>query len=330
MALICSPAGAQQSQRFELSWSAPAACPAREAVVREIDELLAGSSAVTPATTSAANAVVLGDGADFSLTLSVRDSDGWHERKLDAPTCEELGHATALIVALGINPALLVTHADPGGVSQNPSFAPSQATAVSSPTATNDPRLVLAPRAAAKAETPSIAATSEAPKKSLQLRLGLIEFVSFRTLPGTNLGTGVFAAIQGQAARLEAMASGVLAEARASKPGAGATFALYRLAAKGCWLITKNRWALGPCAGMELGRLRGSGYGVDVTKEPRGIWLASTLGTLLDLRITSSSTFGITADLELPWLPHQFELAGSGLFESRTAARAGVSLSAGW
>lgn len=334
--LLCSVASAQQVRRFELSWQAPQSCPVSEAVAREIDDLLAGANPASTTTRIMTSASITKDGEGFSLSLAVRDGDGLHERRLAAPTCEELGHAAALIVALAIDPGLLAMHPDPGGLS---SASTSSRSAAFPPAFTANGSAAATAKRAEPAAAPRIALSSVAPTQSAyaprqrvahRFRLGLSEFVAYRTLPGINVGTGAFAAVQIDSVRLEAMLSGLLAEARASNPGDGATFSLYRLAAKGCWLARGNGWALGPCADMEIGLLRGHGYGVDVTRNPEGLWLGSALGMLLDLRLTESTLFGVAADAEVPWRRDEFVLAGVLLYKPRIAGRFGVSLSAGW
>ena len=337
--LFCfGSAEAQQSRRFDLTWNAPTGCPDSGAVAREIDELVAGSSLAPGQSMIAASASVAADRDGFTLVLTIRDAEGIHQRRLEAPTCEELGHAAALIVALAIDPALLATHSDPGGASPNaaqarPAIEPRPRPTPSYPafpmTTGAQPQLP-----AVSAATPSTVATEPLP-----WRLGLVEFVAWRTLPGINLGTGLFGAIQTKMFRFEGVVSGLRGEAeKADKPSVGATFVLYRFAPKACWLVAEKKWAIGPCVGVELGTVRGRGYGVDNSSASNGYWFASTFGALFELRLTSSSLLGVTADAEVPWVRDQFTLyvrdqstlIKTVLFEPQVSARLGVSLSAGW
>ncbi len=328
MTLFCCAAAAAQGRRFELNWQAPTGCPNGIEVIREIDELVANSAPPTVSTTIAANASIASDHGGFTLTLTVRDAEGFHDRRLDAPTCEELGHAAALIVALAIDPALLANHPEPRGTSPNaiqtlPGAEPNPSLL---PNASPPPIPI-----AAHAESPATftAPPSIAGTEPLFWRLGLSAFASYRTLPGVNLGTAVFGAIQGRMLRLEFAVSSLTAE-KGNPPRLGATFALYRLAPRICWLVTEPTWSVGPCAGIELGRLSGHGYGVDNEKEPWGLWLASSLGALFELRLAPSSLLGIFADAEVPWLHEPFSLADQRLFQPEIAARFGISLAAGW
>ena len=326
--LFCGVAGAQQSRRFNLTWQAPAGCATEADVIREIDGLVANSAPAAQNITIAANASVESDHGGFTLTLIVRDVEGSHGRRLEAPTCEELGHAAALIVALAIDPALLATQSFPSGTTTFTPTGPSV-----EPNTTQLPNAPSGPiPTAARAESPAPIVIPDVAREPLFWRLGLTAFAGYRTLPGTNLGTGLFGAIQTKGLRLELAASSLTAEASsANAPGRSATFALYRIASRVCWLVTEKAWSAGPCAGVELGRLSGSGHGVTYGKDPKQLWLGSTMGGLLELRVASSSVLGISADLEVPWVKYQFGFVNDPiLFETGIAARFGFSFAAGW
>ena len=325
--LFCGVAGAQQSRRFNLTWQAPAGCATEADVIREIDGLVANSAPSTPNTTIAANASVESDHGGFTLTLIVRDVEGSHGRRLEAPTCEELGHAAALIVALAIDPALLATQSIPNGTT---SFTPTGPSVRPNTTQLPNPPPGPTPTAA-RAESPTPIAAPDAGKDPLFWRLGLSAFASYNTLPGINLGTGLFGAIQTRGMRLELDASSLSANARLERsPRLSATFALYRIAPRICWLVTEKSWSAGPCASIELGRISGSGFGATSNHDVKELWLGSTLGALLEVRIASSTLLGVFAEIENSWKSVEFDLAGEKLFQTGVSGRFGVSLAAGW
>jgi hypothetical protein len=330
-------ASGAEGARFELSWQAPQNCPDGTAVTHEVLELVAGAASDASKPVIVASGSVVADREGFGLVLTIRDAEGAHVRRLEAPSCDELGHAAALIVALAINPALLATHSDPGGDSPSGTAVHPPNTAAT-PAAPSERPLAVAPRerllAAPALSAPFTARNTETtpdttPAEPLRWRLGLSEFVALRTLPGTNLGTALFGALHWRALRLETSASQLRAEVAANKPNAGAAFALYRFAAKGCWLTPPGKWAFGPCAGAEIGLVHGRGYGVDTSTVQNGLWVAATLGALLEWRVASSSFVGITADAELP-AGDKFELANATIFEPRISGKVGASLAAGW
>jgi len=299
-------------------------CPSAPEVTREVDELVASSPAVAAAPLMA-NASVASDQGGFVLNLALTDGDGTHFRRIDAPTCDELAHATALVVALAIDPALLSTHADPGGAVAR---APAQPENVPGPAAgTSQAPQAFALPAPAWNQPPSF--SNEPPQ--LLWRLGLVESVAFGTLPGVNLGTGLFGALQTKSFRFELAASSLSGTATLSGlPRASADFRLYRAEPKVCWLIANASYAFGPCSGLELGWLSGNGHGVDAPQQKRPAWVGSNHGALAELRLTSSSVLGTTVEAEIPWVRDRFILAQRILFQPAVSLRIGVSLAAGW
>jgi hypothetical protein len=100
---IGSPAAAQVA----LEWDAPAPCPTRAAVAAHVARLLAGSTAARTAQPVAVKASVRALDAGYVLEL-VTDVGGEHgERRLQAPSCAELAAASAVIVALLVDPAVV-------------------------------------------------------------------------------------------------------------------------------------------------------------------------------------------------------------------------------
>lgn len=316
---------AAQSRRFELTWQVPPGCPSATEVTREIEELVA-TSAASAAVPIVANASVASDRGGFALTLALRDTEGTHFRRIDAPTCDELGHAAALVVALAIDPALLSTHVDPGGaVSPVPPLLPANLQASNN-----------MPQAAPGSPPPYFSAAQTAlpaasPTRSLLWRLGLIESVAIETLPGVNLSTGLLGAVQTKGVRFELTLSSLTGNATSSlSTRASADFYLYRAEPRVCWLAETKNWALGPCSGFQIGVLIGHGHGVDSPHERRAVWAGSSHGAQFELRLSSSSLFGANADVEIPWQREDFDLLDRSVYRPTTSFRVGVSLAAGW
>src|SRR5687767_7171738 len=83
-----------------LEWTAPAECPDRAYVHGEVARLL-GDSAVKKRVD--ARAVVTRTGDTFRVRIT---TTAGAERTLDAPTCKAIGDATALIVAIAVDPTV--------------------------------------------------------------------------------------------------------------------------------------------------------------------------------------------------------------------------------
>ena len=96
---------------LELTWSAPADCPSRAEVESSIARLLAGSRS---AETLGADVRVTVDRRGLyhaRLRTHLHDADG--ERSLTAGTCPLVASATALVLALTIDPTLAVDPQEP-------------------------------------------------------------------------------------------------------------------------------------------------------------------------------------------------------------------------
>lgn len=93
----------------QLAWSAPAppACPRGDDVVADATRILAGSSSKRQVVARATVVRRAPSGATaWHLTLTTRVDDAPGERALDAGSCSELARATALILALSVDPAV--------------------------------------------------------------------------------------------------------------------------------------------------------------------------------------------------------------------------------
>lgn len=94
---------------FRLRWSAPTSCPDESDVKQRIQRLL-NASKLAPATAPLeVTAQVSASPEGFRLDLTVGSAPAARSRKPLAPSCGELAHATALVVALAIDPSIAVS-----------------------------------------------------------------------------------------------------------------------------------------------------------------------------------------------------------------------------
>lgn len=87
---------------LELTWNAPAGCPDAAAIEGRIAELLRGRSAGEGVMTVAGEVVIGESGATLVLTTSFRGHD--ERRELAAADCSELSEATAVLLAVALEP----------------------------------------------------------------------------------------------------------------------------------------------------------------------------------------------------------------------------------
>src|SRR5689334_3259378 len=91
--------------RFLFAWTAPAGCPSQAEVLARAEQLV-GHGLVPAATAPAVElSATVQPGADSTWRLEVSSgASAGGRRTVSAPTCEELGEAMALLIALSIDP----------------------------------------------------------------------------------------------------------------------------------------------------------------------------------------------------------------------------------
>jgi hypothetical protein len=119
---LASPALAQPplpipSLTFE--WSAPPECPSSAEVLAATQRLVGGPQASLSGERWTVRAVVSHEGV-WSVSIETASTSGPHRRTLHAQTCQGLVSATALILALAINPDA-VAKAAPAPAAASPS-----------------------------------------------------------------------------------------------------------------------------------------------------------------------------------------------------------------
>jgi hypothetical protein len=117
-----------------LSWVAPVGCPDEASVRGDVQRLLSGSQA-----SAAARADVTHTGDSWRVVVTMNGG----ERRLEAASCRALADATALIVAMAVDPARVVANRASRGASASAVDAGSgdaaATTATPSPTPTPTP-----------------------------------------------------------------------------------------------------------------------------------------------------------------------------------------------
>jgi len=116
--LLTVPTRAQATGSVAFTWLAPAGCPAESEVAAEIARLL-GTSSPAPAHGQLHVRASVEHGSPWSISIESSSGASQGYRTLSATSCEELANATALIVALMIDPsvaAVSLCRRDAGGM----------------------------------------------------------------------------------------------------------------------------------------------------------------------------------------------------------------------
>ena len=243
---------------FPFEWGAPEGCPARESVLERAEQLLGRALADAAPSDLALTAGVERRGQTWHLELREQSATGTQLRSVEAASCDELGDAAALLIALSIDPTL-------------PERAPRAATGAFP----SEPQPVEAPKRPPTASRPSSVAPRAKPERSA---------LPARTEASRPLQACVGASASAWANRLPGLAPGVLAHggivvgpwlglaqlgffperhASRSESGAGGDFRLASAGAELGHLFDLGRLRLGPSAGAEAQWVHGSGTGVE-------------------------------------------------------------------
>lgn len=328
---VTSPTLPPSAPRFQLSWQAPSGCPSQDVVGREINELIAESPSVPRTVPILAQASVAREHDGFALLLSLRDMDASSNRHIGAPTCEELAHATALVMAMAIDRTVVDRHAD---LRDSSSAVPAGDAARCNYHCRLSDLSVPVASSAGPVTTYIIASPQSQPSTAepLYWRLGAGAVGGIGVLPGFSWGLSLLGAIHGKVARFELALSTLSSRTQSpTVPARSAAFDLYRVTPRLCWLAVNKTVSAGPCASVELGMVSAEGSGIPSPHTDNSLWLANAFGALVELRLAASSVVSLNADMSVPWKRYTFEVAKEPLFEShRVSCSLGIHLAAGW
>jgi hypothetical protein len=298
-----------------ITWSAPSGeCPDEAYVRTAVQQLLGADDPAAARVEAHARVERLGD-SSWRVHLTTQRDGATGERVVDSSSCRSLADATALIVALAIDPQRVAANrpslAAAAGSASSPS-APAPAPAPTpapapAPAPTPAPTPTPAP-APAPAPTPAPPPAPLPPSRfSLFAALG----GDLGTLPrpawGVTLGAALFLS---PAVRLEAYGSywpWQHAQSSASfAPNSGGDVFLADGGARACWLPLHANLELAGCAGLEAGLLHGQGENIARTLSADSFWLAATGLARLTWRASPHFALFLDASLAIPFSRDQF------------------------
>lgn len=257
-----SPAAARNE--VVLDWDAPSGCPDHAQVEAHLDALLGAFQAPPDAPLLRVHARIAPDEAGYRLSLRTGEPDDDGRREIVAPTCEELAESAALIVALLLAPEAMLE--------------PPLASAPEEPVLPPDPD----PKPEALPVAPAV--PNEAPPANpprFLFGMGVAVHGDVGTFPSPSLGAAVVGAFAFDRITAE-IEAGFLGQGNATfdrDPLLGASFWLLQATARVCHAsIHGDRFAVGPCVGIETGALRSEGRGTAVAAAGLTPWLAAKMG----------------------------------------------------
>jgi hypothetical protein len=294
------PASAGQAEAFTWSWQAPPDCPSPEDVRAEVARLLGGEIRLPAGRDFRAKASV-SHGQTWSVSIETELAGRPGRRSIEAASCQDLADATALILALTIDPDVAVTHPTRPKAPLPPSPSPLQP---------------------AQSPPPVPTSTQPAPRKqasSTDVLFGLQAEGSQGTLPSVDLGLGGSIGVVGRRYRVELRAAYGLRRDQIAHattlPDAYGQFNFLAGVLAGCFNLGREALAFGPCADAEVGWVSAKGYGVSRSMTASRPWLAIGAGGYAAISLSSRWSVPLHLDVLAPVLRPEF------VFKSVTASR---------
>jgi hypothetical protein len=289
IALMCVGGNAhgQQNAPFSLEWSAPAGCGSGDEVRRRAEALLGGPIEPRLRHALSARGTVAEANGRFSLRLETVDDGLPGERNLESASCEELVSATALIIALAVDPK---TVANRTGTNSAPASAPQ-------PAAPPQPAVATPPSARAAPAPADATAAHRALRVTGYLDAGIA--ADLGALPGFAIGPSLAGAVGVERLRLRIGAT-YFAPRFADSPDAtshgtrGADVSLLVGALSGCYVLVQ-RTEVSACADFEGGALFASGSGFQQPRDATTAWYAA--GASVDVVVALTGPLTLRAAL---------------------------------
>jgi hypothetical protein len=282
---LVSPA----AESVVLTWDAPAGCPDAAAVRRALAGYLGEGPSIEAGAAVRAEARVTRRGAAYELVLRTETASGTTSRETTATDCAVLVDATAVIVAIAVDPSTILARgaAAPEPIDPQPTEPEPSEPVPAEPT---EPEPSQPPEPTPPVEAAPEPAAPVEPRVRYGMRVA--GGADFGVLPGLAGGMRLTGATFGRGWRAELRGDFWLPRTATLEAGISARVSLWSLGARGCWVPRADpvRLEFPLCAGLESGAMRG---------DPIGDRIASP---------TPSSRFWLAADgsAGLAWSPLRF------------------------
>ena len=237
----------------DLTWNAPAECPARDAVLDDVARILAQSRGTRAPATARAD-VSRDDRGRWHAALRVDASSAHSERALEAESCQAIATASALILAIAVEGGMPEA-TEPSAPSAGPALPPP-------PAASRRPSSQLVVAAGGVLDSGMFPGATPGAEGTLGWALDLPDF------------------------RVRALASASLFGVQTVQtpvPNETGRFTPFAVAMRGCVSLRRGAFDVGPCLGGELDVVQGEGGTPAPSYQPRttpGSW-ASLLGSVV-------------------------------------------------
>jgi hypothetical protein len=304
--------GARAAEDFV--WTAPEGCPSQADVARDVMRVRG-----EPAEASRRRAVATvsrGKTGAWNVRIETVSEAGTDVRSLEGESCRALADATALFLALALDPARSAHEAAPAA-----------------PLRVLPEPIVDAPPHAPLAHDRVDAAPPSAPRierKLPRLSLGVSPRTDSATLPSVAFGAEIAAAWRPRPWRFEIAYTDWAGQSAPiiDRPAVGARFSMMSAALRGCYEREIASFTLGPCVAAEADHVRGEGYGELRAASGATYWIAGQIGGSAAWSFTRWGALRLRVDALAPLTRPRFVVEGAE-GNARAAAfsvRAGIGV----
>lgn len=261
-----------------LTWEAPAGCPDAAVVRRALAGYLGEGPSIEAGAAVRAVGRVTRRGGLYRLELRTETTSGETVRETTADDCGVLVEATAVIVAIAVDPSTMLARGD---MAPKPAPEPTEAKPEPGPTepepAPTEPEPIPAPADPIVEASPTVPAQPPEPRIRFGMRVS--GGVDLGVLPGLAGGLRLAGATFGRAWRAELRGDYWFPRTAIVADGIGGRVSLWSIGGRGCWVPEVERASLQfpLCAGLESGAMRGDAVGDRVVgpTTSRRFWLAA-------------------------------------------------------
>lgn len=338
--LVClsawlAPTATKAAAAFEsvvIVWEAPSACPSEAAVVAAVEESLGQPLSTPRAQWLTLRATITeAAGGTYVAELTAVSPDGERHRRLENADCGKLAEATALLMALAVDPELPLTELEPGQTEppvagaplvsaedQGASTFPLTSIEVGAVRSERLDKPTVQPRHPPPPETPGPrsnppAAPAVGPvrpaSQGFEVGLSAAGLLDTGTLPGVGPGLDGRATLSWGGPLVLQLGGRWMwtrSESVPSSPESEVSTGFAAGRVLGCVHLPEKRWLGGGCVGSEVGRIRAKGVNVEDPTESSKLWVAPVgqivAGLPLGTRLRLIATLELAIALNRPWI----------------------------
>ncbi len=325
---IAASPDAHAADAISLRWSAPAGCPTADDVLAEMKRLVGPRASADQSPLDVVAEVQRSEDGTYRVRLEIPGEDGPRSREVSAASCAALGQASALILAMMIDPESALSasprQAQPGQTKPEPPKPLTLSAPLSSlPISLQRPLIKLS------ASSPVVKRLATRKWPPLSANLNVLLDVGSLPAPSFGFGRGISiswwrlrfelgaAAFPPRTMRFAALASaGTMADLLLSYTSVSTPLAI------------SPKIELWPAVRFELGRLHAASFGVSEPGEGAAIFAGIGIGGRVSVRLTRRTYSVLGLDGIVPITRPTFVVNGVG--DALTPAPVVVRLATGF